>query len=138
MAAAPPAGPGRPLLQLALWQPQLLLDHALACGEHGVAEGTLALQHWRQRALWTLLAVAGLVLAAALAGTALMLWAALPTGSLPHPQWLVGVPLPALLLGLGAGAVAWRRAPPAFGLLRRQLAADLQRLREAAAQPPAP
>jgi hypothetical protein len=138
MAAAPPAGPGRPLLQLALWQPQLLLDHALACGELGVAEGALALQQWRQRALWALLAVAGLVLAAALAGTALMLWAALPTGSLPHPQWLVGVPLPALLLGLGSAFAARRGAPPAFGLLRQQLAADLQRLREAAAQPPAP
>jgi hypothetical protein len=138
MAAAPPAGPGAPLLQLALWRPQLLLDHALACGELGMAEGALALQQWRRRALWGVLAVAGLVLASALAGTALMLWAALPTGSLPHPQWLIGVPLPALLIGLGAAFVAQRPAPPAFGLLRQQLAADLQRLREAAAPPPTP
>ncbi len=126
------AGGGRPLLGLALAQPQLLVEHAAACAELCVAEATIARRQWRRQGLWAVLAVSGLVLAAALAGTALMLWAALPTGTPPHPLWLLGVPVPPLLLGLGAAWAAQRPAPPAFGLLRRQLAADLQRLREAA------
>lgn len=136
------AASGSPLLGLALdlaWrQPQLLLDHASACAELAGAEADLAWQHARRQFLWSTMATAGLVLAATLAGTAVMLWAALPTGSLPHPQWLWAVPLPPLLLGL-VGLVRARRPSPAlFGLLRHQLADDLRRLRATTRPAPSP
>jgi hypothetical protein len=122
-----------PLLGLALLQPQLLIDHASACADLMLAEADVAAAQWRRQALWAALAGAGFVLAFSLAGTGLMLWATLPEGSLARPPWLwalAAVPLLPLLLGLLALQAARRRAPPAFGLLRRQLAQDLDLLRD--------
>lgn len=117
-----------PLLALALLQPHLLIAHASACVELLAAEADVAAAHWRRQGVWMATAAAGLMLGAALAGTALLLWAALPTGTLPQPLLLWLVPLVPGLLALLA---ARRQQPPAFALLRQQLAADLRLLQQA-------
>lgn len=137
------ASPGRassasrthPLLALALLQPQLLVEHASACAELLAAEAEVAAAQWQRQGAWLAVAAAGLVLAAALAGTALLLWAALPTGTLAQPLLMWLVPLLPLVPGLLALAAARRRHPPAFALLRQQLAVDMRLLRQATAEP---
>ncbi len=127
-----------PLLALALLQPQLLIDHALAAAELLGAEAAEAAAQWRRQALLGLLAAACTGLAAMLAGTAGLLWAALPEGSLAHPWLLALVPL----LPLPPGFIAWRLSqrplPPAFALLRLQWADDRRLLQPAAAAGPPP
>jgi hypothetical protein len=120
-----------PLLALALLQPHLLIAHASACVELLAAEADVAAAHWRRQGLWMAVATGGLMLGAALAGTALLLWAALPTGTLPQPLLLWLVPLVPLVPGLLALLAARRQPPPAFALLRQQLVADLQLLQQA-------
>jgi len=119
-----------PLLALALLQPHLPIAHASACVELLAAEADVAAAHWRRQGLWMAVAAGGLMLSAALAGTALLLWAALPTGTLPQPQLLWLVPLVPLVPGLLALVAARRPQPPAFALLRQQLAADLRLLQQ--------
>lgn len=125
------ASPMHPLLALALLQPQLLVEHVSACAELLAAEAEAAAAQWRRQGVWMAVAAAGLMLAAALAGTALLLWASLPTGSLSQPLLLWLVPLVPLVPGLLALVAARRPQPPAFALLRQQLAADLRLLQQA-------
>jgi hypothetical protein len=126
-----------PVLALALLQPQLLLDHAAACSDLLLAEAEAAAGQWRRRGLcWALAAGCGL-LAAMLAGTALLLWASLPAGSLPHPQAMAIIPLLPLLPGLLAWHALGQAPAPAFTLLRQQLAGDLHLMRQASAVSPA-
>lgn len=126
-----------PVLELALLQPQLLLDHAAACSELLLVEADAAASHWRRRGLWSALAAGSLLAVIVLAGVALLLWAALPAGSLSHPQALVIIPLLPLLPGLLAWQALAQPQPAAFALLRQQLDADLHLMRRASAVSPA-
>ncbi len=122
-----------PLLTLALLQPQLLIDHALAAADLLGAEAVQAAAQWRRQTLLGLLAAACVGLAAGLAGTAVLLWAALPSDSLAHPSVLALLPLLPLLPGFIAWRLSQRPLPPAFALLRLQWADDRRLLQPAAA-----
>ncbi len=120
-----------PLLALVATQPQLLVDHAEAYSELASAELALASAGWKQQALWSAGSVACMVIAVALAGVALMLWAVSPESNIRAPWALVVAPLLPLLLALGCWLAARPPADRAFNLLRQQLQADLQMLRQA-------
>jgi len=124
-----------PLLRLATVRPQLLVDHAQAYADLLLLEGGQLSVRWRRQLLLGSLALCGGAVALVLAGVALMLWAALPPGSIHAPAWLVAVPALPLLAAIGC-ALALRsddRAGP-FAVLRQQLQADSAMLREALAE----
>jgi hypothetical protein len=120
-----------PLLHLVVRQPQLLLDHAAGYAEVAMVEAARAAAQWERRVAWQLAAGTSLVVAALLAGVGVMLWAALPPGSIARPGLLAAVPLLPLLLAAVALRCARRAgAPPNFELLRLQAASDLLLLRD--------
>lgn len=110
-------------LKLAWQHPALLTAHAagyaaLAADEAGLAWGSAVARVRRQLVIGACLAVGTI-----LAGTAVLLWAALPALPMGRVWWLVVVPLLPFL----AAALAWQRrqAPDeAFAGLRAQLALD--------------
>jgi hypothetical protein len=121
-----------PLLHLVVQQPQLLVDHAAGYAEVAMAEAARAAAQWERRVAWQLAASTSLVMALLLAGVGVMLWAALPPGSIARPGLLASVPLLPLMLALVAQFRARRAGShPAFELLRRQAASDLMLLRDA-------
>ena len=134
--AAPQAGPlatgeiGTTLWQLALARPQLVAAHlaGYAALLHEEAAGSAVLL--RRQAGLLALVHGSLLTTVVLTGMALMLWAALPTGSLAQPWVLLAVPALPLLVGLWA-LLAWRRVPvlPAWLTLREQFEADLTLLK---------
>ena len=120
-----------PLLRLVATQPELLAAHvqayaALIGDDVGQAAAALA-----RRTALAAAAAALAVLACVFAGTALMLWAVAPLGSI-HTAWLLwAVPaLPAVLAGLCMLA-RQRHSAGAFDTLKQQMAADMSLLREA-------
>jgi hypothetical protein len=124
-----PMQPLHPLLRLCVEQPELAAEHASAYAALLVEDGTAAaLQLQRRVALQWVGGVCAAV-ATTLAGTALMLWAALPSLPMPHPELLWAVPaVPLLLLGWVIGVRRSADAPP-FAALRQQVQADLAWLR---------
>lgn len=120
-----------PLLTLVATQPQLLADHAEAYAELATAELVLASAGWKQQAIWTAALLACAVIAVALAGVALMLWAVSPEPNIRAPWALLVAPLLPLLLAVGCWLAARPSADRAFNLLRQQVGADLRMLREA-------
>lgn len=123
-----------PLFALVANRPHLLADHAEAYSELLVAEVGRVSAEWKRRALLNAAALAGLTVATALAGVALMLWSALPQVSAAGAWTLVAVPLaPALaaLYCVVTGRDSGQRE--AFDSLREQVKADLTMLREVAA-----
>lgn len=121
----------RALWRLLAGQPQLLADHAEAYVELVVAEAGSASQAWRQRLWLSALALCAMVVAAVLAGVAVMLWAVTTPAGLGHAWILIVVPLLPL-----AAALRWlqasRRAAaaPAFAGVRQQMNLDMAMLRE--------
>ena len=123
-----------PLLHLAASQPQWLAEHAEAYADLVADEIGQASQGLRRRALLGALGLCSGVVAAALAGVALMLWAVVPADAIHAPWALIAAPLlPALATAgcLLANGAARRGA--AFATLREQLKADFVLLREMAA-----
>ena len=120
-----------PLLALLATRPQLLTDHAEAYAELATAELTLLTTNWRQQALWTAGLMCSAVVAVALAGVSLMLWAVSPEANIRAPWALWLAPLLPLLLALICGVAARPSNERAFNLLRQQAHTDLQMLREA-------
>ena len=120
-----------PLLALVATQPQLLTDHAEAYAELATAELALASAGWKQQAMWTAALLACAVIALALAGVALMLWAVSPPADIRAPWALLAAPLLPLLMAVVCWLAARPSADRAFNLLRQQLHADLRMLREA-------
>lgn len=123
-----------PLLQLIATQPQLLADHAEAYAELMASEIGAVSAVWKRRAVLNAVALCCLVVAAILAGVALMLWAVIPAAQMQAPWVLIAAPLPpaaAALWCLMAARV--QGGGGAFENLRRQLAADMVMLREVAA-----
>ena len=121
-----------PLFRLLTTRPQLLAEHVsaytdLLAEELGATAGLV-----KRRLMLQLVALASVAVGVVLAGVALLLWAALPEGSLRVP-WLLFL-TPALPLAIAA----WASAPAAavgtgevLVTLRRQLAADTAMLRQA-------
>lgn len=120
-----------PLLHLAASQPQWLAAHAeayadLVADEIGQASLTL-----RRRALLGAVGLCGGVVAVALAGVALMLWAVVPASAIHAPWALVLAPLaPALVCAACLFTNGAVRRGTAFATLRQQLKADFVLLRE--------
>jgi len=123
----------RSLFRLATSQPHLLADHVEAYAELVASEvGTVA-GRWKSRVFLLLVGYGSLAVAVLLGAIALMLWAVVPTDSMNQPWVLVAVPLVPAVVGIGAamrasGAVT----EDPFSTLRRQWAADVAMLREAA------
>jgi hypothetical protein len=123
-----------PLLQLIATQPQLLADHAEAYAELMASEIGAVSAVWKRRAVLNAVALCCLVVAAILAGVALMLWAVIPAAQMQAPWALIAAPLPPAAAALWCLMAARVQGDGgAFENLRRQLAADMVMLREVAA-----
>jgi hypothetical protein len=114
-----------PWLKLAWQHPERVAEHLAAYAALAADEAALALDHALARGRRQLLIAACGVVAATLAGTALLLWVALPAPAAGRGWWLVVVPL----WPLAVAAMAWRWQPPAAALtdfvgLRAQLSID--------------
>ena len=119
-----------PLLRLAATQPQLLADHAEAyAGLVGEEVGRSA-SAWKRRLLLVAVALGLAVVAAVLAGVALLLWAVTPIANLHAPWVLITAPGVVALLA-GACALRLRRKhEDGFAGLKQQMSADLAMLRD--------
>jgi hypothetical protein len=114
-----------PLFTTLATRPELLAEHAGAYAELAAAEAAAAAASWKRGAVLAAVAGGAALLALVWAGVALLLWGALPAGTMPRPWLLWAVPGVALLLALACAAALRRRTTaPAFGLLREQWAAD--------------
>jgi cytochrome bd-type quinol oxidase subunit 2 len=122
------------LLALLATRPQLLVDHACAYAALVDEEFDIAFAAWRRRVALLAVALCCVVVAAVLAGVALMLWAVNPVLQSYAPWVLWSTPmLP--LLGAATCLVLARNAKPnnAFANLGRQISADISMLRAASA-----
>lgn len=121
-----------PVIRLAIAHPGLLAEHAAAYAglfSEELAGGT---ERVMRRLGCQLLAGACLVAGAVLAGVALMLWGTQPDGATQRSWLFLLVPAAPLLAG---AALAWlgrsRAEPRPFAVLREQLSADAELLRDA-------
>lgn len=114
-----------PVLRLAAAQPMLLAAHVGAYAELVSEELHTSAAALQRRLLWQLGGALCLVVAAVLAGVALLLWASLAPGAAPAAWLFVVTPLLPAALGLAAcwRARAHRNAEP-LAQLRAQLAED--------------
>jgi hypothetical protein len=122
-----------PLFRLAASQPLLLAEHAAAYASLLSEEVAVTSARLQQRVAFQLAGAACLMVAATLAGVALLLWAALAESGIRLP-WLLGA-TPALPALLGAWLLRRgqdRQTTDPFGTLRRQLAEDAALLRSTA------
>ena len=119
-----------PLFRLIASQPQMLADHVEAYSDLVSEEVALAAGQLKRKAVSAVLLVVLALVAALLAGVALMLWAVTPPDNVHAPWALVIVPLiPAL-----AAAGCWFSAKSpdkgqGFAGIKAQLAADAAMLR---------
>ena len=119
-----------PLFRLATARPQLLAEHVSAYADLLAEELSSGAAGFKRRLVFQLVALAAFAVAAVLVGMAVMLWAALPMGSLNVPWVLVLVPALPAALGVWASAAADASGPAElFIALRRQLADDAAMLR---------
>jgi hypothetical protein len=104
---------------------RLLFAHLRGYAELAQAESELAAQQWMARAVWALAGLGSAIVALTLGGVALMLAATTaPAAAGVFVLWAVPA-VPALIAVVAA--VRLRRAsPPAFGVLRGQMARDMQ------------
>ena len=122
-----------PLLRLAATQPQLLADHVEAyAGLVGEELGRSAVAY-KQRLLLGALGLCLAVVAAVLAGVALMLWAATPPANLQAPWVLITAPGVAALLAAACALGARKKQADSFAGLKQQMSSDLAMLREVSA-----
>jgi hypothetical protein len=123
-----------PLLRLIATEPHILGDHVEAYAELVGDEVKKTSSAWATRLGLYLAALALLAIGVVFTGVALMLWAALPPGSLPFPWVLVAVPsvtfVAALLCAVRA---AYSPIENAFDNVKKQLSADMAMLREVSA-----
>ena len=122
-----------PLFRLAASQPLLLAEHAAAYASLLSEEVAVTSARLQQRVAFQLAGAACLMVAATLAGVAVLLWAALAESGIRLP-WLLGA-TPALPALLGAWLLRRgqaRQTSDPFGTLRRQLAEDAALLRSTA------
>lgn len=119
-----------PVFRLVATEPVLLAEHASAYASLFSEELAQASARLQRALAWRLVALGCWTAAATLAGTALLLWGALPEPGVRLPWVLGAVPLLPGLLGFWALWMARERpAEPAFATLRLQLARDAALLR---------
>lgn len=123
-----------PWLRLAWQHPERVTEHVAAYAALAGDEAGLALGRALARGRRQLVVGAFLVVGAVLAGTALLLWAALPALPEGRVWWLLAVPLAPIL----AAGWAWHQVRPHdpgadFAGLRAQLALDREAWDEARA-----
>lgn len=126
-------------LRLAWQHPERLTEHAVAYAALATGEAALALDHAAARGRRQLVIGACLAVGSVLAGTALLLWAALPALPADRGWWLLVVPVLPFL----AAGVAWKGAPPPgpdedFAGLRAQFALDREAWASTVAADPPP
>lgn len=120
-----------PMIRLLASHPQWLVEHAQAYAELAALECRSATQAWSKQALLWGVAAIGLLLAATLAGVALMLAATLPQDQMHAPWALVLVPaVPAVLTAACLIILKMDSTQAAFHHLRLQVKADAAMLRE--------
>lgn len=120
-----------PMIRLLARHPQWLVEHAQAYAELAALECRSATQVWSKRALLWGVAAITFLLAAALAGVALMLAATLPRDQMHAPWALVLVPaVPAVATAVCLVLLRMGSAQAAFHHLRLQVKADADMLRE--------
>jgi hypothetical protein len=122
-----------PLLRLVVSQPNLLADHAdaytgLVSDSIGRTAASL-----KQRAVLGAVALGLLVVAAVLAGVALMLWAVMPAANIQAPWALIAAPAVPALIAIACALVAKQKPADTFAEVKRQFAADMVMLREVSA-----
>jgi CBS-domain-containing membrane protein len=123
-----------PVFRLAASQPQLLAEHAAGYAGLLAEEMTSSSAHFKRRITLQIVGLLGLMVAAILAGVAVLLWAALPASPLQQPWLLWFTPLlPAVLGAWALLAAKSNNAPPAFATLREQFAQDAALLRRTTA-----
>ena len=119
-----------PLLHLLMTKPGLLGEHAQGYAELLASEVAEIQATGQRRLLWSGITAACATVGIALAGVALMLWAALPvlaTGA----QWvLLLTPCVPLLAALACLRVLRNPTPVAFARLKQQIQADMHLLSE--------
>lgn len=114
-----------PIVRLAAAQPMLLAQHVGAYAGLAAQELASSGAALQRRLGLQLLAALCLVVAAVLAGVALLLWAVLPLAQAPAPWLLLVTPLLPALPGLWAWWAAQTGTPTEpFARLRLQLALD--------------
>jgi len=114
-----------PVLRLAAAQPMLLATHVGAYAGLALEDLSTTGSVLKRQMLWQLVGVLCLVVAAVLAGVALLLWVALP-GAAMGPVWVfIATPVLPALLGLWVlwGTQERQRLEP-FARLRVQLLED--------------
>jgi len=123
-----------PLLNLVATRPNLLAEHLQAYADLLADELPRAASGWKRRTILNGMAALCAMAALLFAGTASMLWAALPTASMPAAWLLVVVPL---LPGVAAMACRFTALADSRDAgdseLMQQLRADLALLRNASA-----
>jgi hypothetical protein len=123
-----------PVFRLAASQPQLLAEHAAGYAGLLAEEMTISGAQFKRRITLQIIGLLGLMVAAILAGVAVLLWAALPATSLQQPWLLWFTPLlPAVMGASSLLAASSDNAPPAFATLREQFAQDAALLRRTTA-----
>jgi hypothetical protein len=119
-----------PVFRLAVSQPLLLAEHAAAYADLLSEELAAHSARLKRRMVLQFTGAACLLVAAVLAGVALLLWASLPDAGLYAPWLMLVTPAVPAALGLGLLWLAPEREPrPAFANLRLQLARDAAMLR---------
>lgn len=122
------------LLNLITNHPRLLVEHAEAYAELVASEVLSVSTAWKRQAMLNASALCSLVVAAVLAGVALLLWAVIPGTHLQAPWALWVAPLLPLAVAVGCWLAArMTDGEPPFANLRRQYEADKAVLREARA-----
>jgi uncharacterized membrane protein YqjE len=121
-----------PALHLLATRPQWLAEHALAYAELASVELGEVTARARRTLLLGMFTLLCLLLGLGLAGVALMLWAVVEPELSQRTLWVLGatpgLPLAGALFG--GLALAREREGGRFLVLRQQLQADLQMLRE--------
>ena len=123
-----------PVFRLLVSEPQMLSDHLEAYAELVGDEVGAVTQQLKRRALLHALSLLGLLIAAVMAGVALLLWGAIPPENMNAPWALLVAPLVPAALGLWAHFAAKAPVEPrGLAAIREQLAADAAMLRSVGA-----
>jgi hypothetical protein len=123
-----------PVFRLAASQPQLLAEHAAGYAGLVAEEVSSSGAHIKQRITLQIVGLLCLMVSAILGGVALLLWASIPTGSMPQPWLLWFTPLVPAVLGVWTLLRALNhKSPQAFAMLREQFAQDAALLRKTTA-----
>lgn len=119
-----------PVFRLAAAQPQLLAEHAAAYAGLVSEALTLSSERLQRRAVFLAAGAACLLVAAVLAGVAVLFWAAMPEAAARNPWAFVLTPMvPAVLGVLSLWLGQNRHRGESFATLRLQLAEDAALLR---------